>query len=93
MTADPHDHRPGRAAQRATIAIARAALTGNPDAAVAAAATVPCPVCLALTVTHYWIALAAILDGNRDGIVTEQVRRKLLAAADATEREIDSAAN
>jgi len=71
MTADPHDHRPGRAAQRATIAIARAALT----------------------VTHYWIALAAILDGNRDGIVTEQVRRKLLAAADATEREIDSAAN
>jgi hypothetical protein len=92
MTGD-HDHRPGPAAQRATIAIARAMLTGNPDAAVEAAATVPCPVCLGLTITHYWIAVAAIIDGNRTGMVTEQVRGKLLAAADAAQRELGAAPN
>jgi hypothetical protein len=93
MTSTAHEHRPGPAAQRATIAIARATLTGNTDAAVEAAATVPCPVCLALTVTHYWIAVTAIIDGNRTGLVTEQVRGKLLAAADAAEAELGAAPN
>jgi hypothetical protein len=88
-----HEHGPGPAAQRATIAIARAALTGNPGAAVEAAATVPCPVCLGLTVTHYWIAVYAIMRGNRTGLVTDQVRRELLAAADAADAELRSAPN
>jgi len=90
---DQHDHGPGPTAQRATLAIARAVLAGNPDAAIAAAATVPCPVCLALTVTNYWIAVAAVIDGNRTGLVTEQVRRKLLAAVEATEAELRAAGN
>jgi hypothetical protein len=91
MTAE-HEHGPALSAQRAALAIARAVLTGDHDTAIAAA-TQPCPVCLALTVTHYWIAVAAILDGNRTGLVTEQVRRKLLAAADAAQRELDAAPN
>ncbi|HEY2691202.1 MAG TPA: hypothetical protein VGJ50_22395 [Streptosporangiaceae bacterium] len=91
MTSDPHDHRPDLAAQRAAITIARAALTGNPDAAAAVAATLPCPVCLALTVTHYWIALYAIIDGNRTGFVSETLRRRLLAATAAAEAELRGA--
>lgn len=93
MTGDQHEHRPALSAQRAALAIARAALTGDDDTAIAAAETVPCPVCLALTVTHYWIAVAAIIDGNRTGLVTERVRRKLLDAADAAQRELDAAPN
>ena len=88
-----HDHGPGPAAQRAAITIARAALTGDPDAAAAVAATLPCPVCLALTVTHYWIAVCAILDGNRTGLVSEERRQRLLGAAAAAQAELDAAPN
>ncbi len=92
MTAE-HEHGPALSAQRAALAIARAALTGDPDAAAAVAATLPCPVCLALTVTHYWIAVCATLDGERSGLVSEALRLRLLAAADAAQRELDAAPN
>ncbi len=88
-----HDHGPGPAAQRAAITLARAALTGDHDAAAAVAATLPCPVCLALTVTHYWIAVCAILDGERSGLVSEALRLRLLAAADAAQAELRAGPN
>jgi RNA polymerase subunit RPABC4/transcription elongation factor Spt4 len=91
---DDHDHtRPALAAQRATLAIARAVLADNPDAAIAAAATVPCPVCLALTMTHYWIGVAAVIDGDRTAFVTEQVHRKILATIQTTEADLRAAGN
>jgi hypothetical protein len=88
-----HEHGPALPAQRAALAIARAALTGDPDTAAAVAATLPCPACLALTVTHYWIAVCAVLDGERGGLVSDELRLRLLAAVSATEREIDAAPN
>jgi len=94
MTADPHDHRPGRAAQRATIGVALGVLTGNPDAAIEAAATVPCPVCLALSITAYWVTVCAALDGDSSsGFIAASTRAKLLAAARAAEAELRGAAN
>ena len=59
MPTDPHAHRPGRAVQRAALDVAAAVLAGNDEAAIAAAATVPCPVCLALSITSYWITTIA----------------------------------
>jgi hypothetical protein len=87
-----HEHRPDLAAQRAALAVARAELTGDHEAAIGAAEAL-CGVCLALTITNYWIAVAAILDGNRTGMVTERVRRRLLAAADAAEAELRASPN
>ena len=61
--------------------------------ASSARATAPCPVCLALTVTHYWIAVCATLDGERSGLVSEALRLRLLAAADTAQRELDAFPN
>jgi hypothetical protein len=88
----PHEHRPGPAAQRAAVAIARAELAFDHDAAIAAAEG-HCPACLALTVTNYGIPVCAILTGERSGFVSEALRLRLLAAADAAEAELGAAPN
>ena len=44
-------------------------------------------------VTHYWIAVCAILDGNRTGLVSEALRLRLLAAVQAAEAELRAAGN
>jgi hypothetical protein len=90
MTDSPH-HRPGLPEQRATIAIARAVLAGNDEGAVEAAAAVRCPICLALSLTSYWVSVCAVLDGDSSsGFVAESTRVKLLAAARAAQAELDS---
>jgi hypothetical protein len=82
MTSTAHDHRPGQAAQRAALLVALGVLTGDRDAAIEAAATVPCPVCLSLSVTGYWINIAAALDGDASaGPLAQSTRVKLIAAA------------
>ena len=92
MTA--HAHRPGGAAQRATLDVAAAVLTGDDEAAIAAAATVPCPVCLALSITSYWVNAAAVLDGDHGaGVVTASTRAKLLAFTRAAQDALGRSAN
>ena len=54
-----HDHsRADRATQRAALAIARALLNGDPQAAATATLGASCPVCLALTSVHLSFGLA-----------------------------------
>lgn len=91
MTAE-HEHRPDRAAQLASIAVARAELAADHQAAIAAAED-QCPACLALVITNYWASVSAMCLGNRSGLVDERVRLVLLAAADAAEAELRSAPN
>jgi hypothetical protein len=89
-----HAHRPGRAVQRATLDIAAAVLTGNDEAAITAAATVPCPVCLALSITSYWINAVAALGGDRGaGLVTASTRARLLAFTHDAQAGLDSREN
>jgi hypothetical protein len=94
MTSTAHDHRPDQAAQRATLLVALGVLTGNPDAAIEAAATVPCPVCLALSVTGYWANLCGVFDGDASaGPLQQSTRVKLIAATRAALDGLDAQRN
>jgi hypothetical protein len=94
MTSTAHEHRPGQAAQRATLLVALGVLTRNRDAAIEAAATVPCPICLALSVTGYWVNIAAGLDGDASaGPLTESTRAKLIAVTRDAPGALDAQTN
>jgi hypothetical protein len=94
MPTDPHAHRPGRAVQRAALDVAAAVLAGNDEAAIAAAATVPCPVCLALSITSYWITTIAALSGDREaGLVTASTRARLLVLTHDAQAGLDAGQN
>jgi hypothetical protein len=94
MPTDPHAHRPAGAVQRATLDVAAAVLTGDDEAAIAAAAAVPCPVCLALSITSYWIGAIAVLDGDHGaGVITATRRAKLLTFTRAAQDALGRSAN
>lgn len=89
MTHDPG--RPAVADQRAVLATARAVLDGDPDTAHQAAASGSCPECTVICAVQLGFALAASLTGET--FVSEPLRRQLLAAVDAAERELRAAPN
>jgi hypothetical protein len=89
-----HDHsRADVATQRAALAVARAILLGDSEAAAVATAGAPCTVCLVLVTAHLAIGLAAEVSGEAGWPVSEQLRARLLAAITETEREIGAAPN
>ena len=93
MNDDPHDHtRPDLADQRAALAVARAVLNGDPDAAHQAAGTGSCEACTIIAATQFGFALVAQFTGQRM-LVSEGLRVQLLAVVDATQQELDSAGN
>jgi hypothetical protein len=88
-----HDHaRPDTADMRAALAAARAILTGDDQAAHAAAGSGSCPQCTARAGISFGIALASTLAGDKP-FVSEPTRRAMLAAVDAAQRELDAAPN
>ena len=92
MTGD-HDHaRPGRAAQQTVLDLGRAILVGNPPAASAAVSDAECPPCVAIAAMQYGFTLCSVFAGD-DLFVSETTRRRLLAAIDATQKELDASAN
>jgi hypothetical protein len=90
--ADPHDHRPGIADMKAALTVTRAVLGGADETAHEAAGGGSCPACVAVAAASYGITLASTMAADT-GFVSEPVREALLAAVDATERELDSAPN
>jgi hypothetical protein len=93
MTAEPHEHRPGLADQRAVLATARLILTGaDHGTAHAAAATGTCPACTAVAGISFGISLAATLAGEQIG-VSQELASAMLAAVDAAEGAVRSAGN
>lgn len=93
MSDSPHDHaRPGLADQRATLAVARAVLNADPDAAHQAAGTGSCEACTVIAAAQFGFALVAQFTGQRM-FVSEGLRVQLLAVVDAAQRELDAGPN
>ena len=89
-----HDHsRADRATQRAALAVARALLNGDPQAAATATRRASCPVCLALTSAHLSFGLAADAAGETGCPISEDLRLRMLASLAEAELELDSAGN
>jgi hypothetical protein len=88
---DDHD-RPGIADMRAALLATRAILDRADDTAHQAAEGGSCPACTAVAAASLGITLASTLAGDT-AFVSEPVRGALLAAVDAAERELGSAAN
>jgi hypothetical protein len=89
-------HRHDRAdvrTQLAALAVARAILYGDSEAAALATAGATCTVCLPMTIAHLAIGLAAEMAGETGWPVPEELRARMLAAVQATERELRGAPN
>ena len=88
-----HDHsRPNRAAQLATLHLARAILADDRPAIRRAAIAGGCPSCNAVAAMTFGFALASTLAGERVG-VSRELAGVMLATVDAAEGEIRSAGN
>jgi hypothetical protein len=87
-----HDHgRPDIRVQRAVLAIARALLDNDREAAALATLRVPCVPCLVLATAWFGFAMAAEAAGET--FMSEGLRARLLAAIDAAQGELDAAPN
>jgi hypothetical protein len=92
MTAEPHEHRPGRAEQLAVLRINRAILEGaDPETARQAAGDDACPQCVSVAAAAFGITLAQELAGA--GFLNGPLRDRLLDAIDSAETEIRAAQN
>lgn len=84
---------PADDSQRAVLAACRAILTGaGPDAIHDAAGSASCDVCSVVSAAQWSIALAAQLAGDGP-FPSGRLRRVLLAAVEAAERELGAAPN
>jgi hypothetical protein len=93
MSGTPHDHdRPGVADMRAALLVTRAILVGADDTAHTAAGGGSCPACTVMAGISYMITAYSTAAGDT-AFVSEPVRQQLLAAVDATRRELDSGSN
>jgi hypothetical protein len=87
-----HDHaRPDPAVQRAVLAVNRALLGNDREAAALATLKVPCVPCLVLATAWFGLAAAARLSGET--AMTPQLRARLLAAIGEAEAELRGAPN
>jgi hypothetical protein len=91
MDDDPHT-RPDLADQRAVLAVARAVLAADPDAAHEAARSGSCEPCTVVAALQLGFALVAQFTGERM-FVSESLRLQLAAVIDATQQELDAAGN
>jgi hypothetical protein len=87
MTTSPHEHRPDLAAQRASLAVARAILDGADPAAHAATADGACPACVALAGISFMATVVSTVLGD-EAFLSERTRQVILAAIDAAEAEL-----
>ena len=88
-----HDqHMPDTATQRAALAVARAVLAGDPQAAALATLTASCPVCLTVCTVQLGYALCGMVAGET-GFVSEGLRGRLARALESAELELDMAGN
>lgn len=87
----PDQHRPDTATQRATLAVARAVLAADPEAAALAVMAAPCPACLAISATQFGFTLALTVSGRP--VMDEVFARGLAAAVEVAQRELDAAPN
>ena len=88
-----HDHaRPDLADHQAVLAVARAVLAADPDAAHRAAGTGSCEACTVIAALQLGFTLVAQFTGERM-FVSEPLRLQLAAVIDATQAELDSSAN
>ena len=92
MSERPHDHKPGRADMKAALLATHAILERDDDAAHQAAGGGSCPECVAMAGISYGTTLASTMAGDT-GLMSEPVRLALLAAVDATLRELDAGSN
>jgi hypothetical protein len=89
-----HDHsRADVRTQLAALSIARALLNGDPQTAATATLGASCPVCLALTSVRLSVGFAAEMAGETGWPVSEELRARMLAAVQETERELRGAPN
>jgi hypothetical protein len=89
---DEPAHRPGLADHRAALAAARAILTGDDQAAHAAAGSGSCPQCTALDGISLGMQLVSTLAGEKLG-VSPELARVMLAAVEAAEAELRGMSN
>ena len=95
MTDSQHDHdRPGIADMRTALAVTRAILDGADLKAAHEAVTESgsCPACVATAGISYGLTLASTMAGDA-AFMSEPVRLALVAAVDATLRDLDSGSN
>ena len=93
-TCDP-SRRPDQATQMMALDVVRRFVTlgsfGAPDAVHDLAEAAGCPACVITATTQFMLAVAAALTGNE--YVTEDLSGRILALVDATQAEVDAAAN
>jgi len=94
MNDTPHDHaRPSLADHRTALLVTRAILDrADLKAAHEAAEDGSCPACVATAGISYGLTLASTMAGDT-AFMSEPVRLALLAAVDATLRDLDSGSN
>ena len=94
MNDNPHDHdRPGIADMRAALLATLAILDGaDLKAAHEAAEGGSCPVCVAVAGISYGLTLASTVAGDT-AFMNEALRLQLIAATEATLRDLDSGSN
>ena len=93
MNDGQHDHaRPGLAEHRAVLAVARAVLTADPEAAHEAAGAGSCDSCTVVAALQLGFTLHSVFAGESFG-VSEPLRLKLLAAIDEIQARLDAASN
>jgi hypothetical protein len=87
-----HDHaRVDLSTQNAVLAIMRAVLNNDSEQAAIASLRVPCVPCLILATAHFGLAMAAQLAGET--LMTDELRRRYLAAIAEAEAELRAAGN
>jgi hypothetical protein len=93
-TCDP-SRRPDQATQMMALEVVRRFVTigsfGAADAVHDLAADAGCPACVITSVTQFMLAVVAAVSG--DEYVTEELSGRILALVDATQAELDAAAN
>ena len=93
-TCDP-SRRPDQATQMMALDVVRRFVTlgsfGAPDVVHDLAATAGCPACAVTATAQFMLAVAAAVSGNE--YVTEELSGRILALVDATQQELDAAAN
>ena len=93
MTAEhAHDHtEPGDATRQTVLDCARAILNRNPPAASQAITAAACPCCAAIAGLQLGFTLCTLTTGQP--FMPEPLRRQLLAAVDAIERQMHAEPN
>jgi hypothetical protein len=87
-----HDHAsPDIATMRATLRLAKAVLSSDPEGAAAASLAASCQACLGIATMQLGYALCAALAGEQ--FVTGPLRARLLTALDQAEGELGAAGN